>query len=162
LLGGQPPLVDHDDDAVLPRHRRQHEAPSIYRPSHAPPRAAAYKPGRAQAFRRGGARDRPARGEPAAGRGSRARRGDLARAGGGGEDVAGDRDLPPFDRSAMDGYALRAADVAGAPCALEVVGEVRAGDWPTLALQAGQAAKIMTGAPLPAGATAVQQVEKTR
>jgi molybdopterin molybdotransferase len=78
------------------------------------------------------------------------------------EDIAADRDLPPFDRSAMDGYALRAADVAGAPCALEVVGEVRAGDWPTLELRAGQAAKIMTGAPLPPGATAVQQVEKTR
>jgi len=76
-------------------------------------------------------------------------------------DVRADRDLPPFDRSAMDGYALRAADVAGAPCALDVVGEVRAGDWPTLTVGAGQAAKIMTGAPLPEGATAVQQVEKT-
>ena len=78
------------------------------------------------------------------------------------EDVAADRDLPPFDRSAMDGYALRAADVAQAPCALELVGEVRAGDWPTLNVGPGQAAKIMTGAPLPPGATAVQQVEKTR
>jgi molybdopterin molybdotransferase len=78
------------------------------------------------------------------------------------EDVAADRDLPPFDRSAMDGYALRAADVAQAPCALELVGEVRAGDWPTLSVGPGQAAKIMTGAPLPPGATAVQQVEKTR
>jgi molybdenum cofactor synthesis domain-containing protein len=77
-------------------------------------------------------------------------------------DVRADRDLPPFDRSAMDGYALRAADVAQAPCALEVVGEVRAGDWPTLEVGAGQAARIMTGAPLPPGATAVQQVEKTR
>src|SRR5262249_35247836 len=44
---------------------------------------------------------------------------------------------------------------------LDVVGEVRAGDWPTLTVGAGQAAKIMTGAPLPPGATAVQQVEKT-
>jgi len=78
------------------------------------------------------------------------------------EDVAADRDLPPFDRSAMDGYALRAADVAQAPCALELVGEVRAGDAPTLTVGPGQAAKIMTGAPLPSGATAVQQVEKTR
>jgi molybdopterin molybdotransferase len=77
-------------------------------------------------------------------------------------DVPADRDLPPFDRAAMDGYALRAADVAQAPVALEVVGEVRAGEWPRLGVGAGQAARIMTGAPVPAGATAVQQVEKTR
>ncbi len=77
------------------------------------------------------------------------------------EDVASDRDLPPFDRAAMDGYALRAADVAGAPAALEVVGEVRAGQWPDLAVGPGQAARIMTGAPVPKGADAVQQVEKT-
>ena len=48
------------------------------------------------------------------------------------EDVASDLDLPPFDRAAMDGYALRAADVAAAPVALDVVGEVRAGQWPDL------------------------------
>ena len=78
------------------------------------------------------------------------------------QDVAADRDLPPFDRSAMDGYALRAEDVAEAPRALDVVGEVRAGELPSFGLAAGQAAKIMTGAPLPHGATAVQQVEKTR
>ena len=77
-------------------------------------------------------------------------------------DVAADRDLPGFDRAAMDGYALRAADVRHAPAALEVVGEVRAGEWPTLAVGTGQAVRIMTGAPLPQGATAVQQVEKTR
>jgi hypothetical protein len=62
-------------------------------------------------------------------------------------DVAADRDLPPFDRAAMDGYALRAADVRQAPVALEVVGEVRAGEWPTLAVGPGQAVRIMTGAP---------------
>jgi len=78
------------------------------------------------------------------------------------EDVAADRDLPPFDRAAMDGYALRAADVAAAPVALEVVGEVRAGAWPDLVIGPGQAARIMTGAPVPAGADAVQQVERTR
>jgi len=54
-------------------------------------------------------------------------------------DVAADRDLPAFDRAAMDGYALRAADVQHAPVALEVVGEVRAGEWPTLAVGAGLA-----------------------
>jgi len=78
------------------------------------------------------------------------------------EDVRSDVDLPPFDRSAMDGYALRAADVAGAPAALEVVGEVRAGQWPSRPVGPGQAVRIMTGAPVPEGATAVQQVEKTR
>jgi len=77
-------------------------------------------------------------------------------------DVAADRELPPFDRAAMDGYALRAADTASAPAALEVVGELRAGEWPSLTVGPGQAARIMTGAPLPPGATAVQQVEKTR
>jgi molybdopterin molybdotransferase len=78
------------------------------------------------------------------------------------EDVASDSDLPPFPRAAMDGYALRAADVAGAPAALDVIGEVRAGQWPDLTLGPGQAARIMTGAPVPAGADAVQQVEKTQ
>ncbi len=78
------------------------------------------------------------------------------------EDVASDTDLPPFDRAAMDGYALRAADVAGAPSALEVIGEVRAGQWPDLAVGPGQAVRIMTGAPVPPGADAVQQVERTQ
>jgi molybdopterin molybdotransferase len=78
------------------------------------------------------------------------------------EDVVADRDLPPFDRSAMDGYALRAEDVAAAPAALDVVGEVRAGQWPDLTVGPGQAVRIMTGAPVPPGATAVQPVEKTQ
>jgi len=78
------------------------------------------------------------------------------------EDVASDLDLPPFDRAAMDGYALRSRDVAGAPAALEIIGEVRAGQWPDLTVGPGQAARIMTGAPLPPGADAVQPVEKTQ
>ena len=78
------------------------------------------------------------------------------------EDVATDLDLPPFDRAAMDGYAVRSADVAAAPTALDVVGEVRAGQWPDLTVGPGQAVRIMTGAPLPPGADAVQQVEKTQ
>jgi molybdopterin molybdotransferase len=78
------------------------------------------------------------------------------------EDVASDSDLPPFPRAAMDGYALRAADVAGAPVALDVIGEVRAGQWPDLTVGPGQAARIMTGAPVPPGADAVQQVERTQ
>jgi molybdopterin molybdotransferase len=78
------------------------------------------------------------------------------------EEVRCDRDLPPFDRSAMDGYALRAEDVHSAPVALDVIGEVPAGTWPHLDVGVGQAVRIMTGAPVPAGADAVQQVEKTR
>ena len=79
-----------------------------------------------------------------------------------GEDVAADADMPPFDRAAMDGYALRAADVGALPAVLAVVGEARAGSWPEGGVGPGQAVRIMTGAPVPPGATAVQPVEKTR
>jgi molybdopterin molybdotransferase len=78
------------------------------------------------------------------------------------EDVAAGEDVPPFDRSMMDGYALRAAETAAAPVALRVAFQVRAGQSPGGRVDAGQAAQIMTGAPVPAGADAVQQVEKTR
>lgn len=76
--------------------------------------------------------------------------------------VASDVDMPPFDRAAMDGFALRADDLEETPATLDVIGEVPAGTWPSLSVGPGQAAKIMTGAPVPKGATAVQQVEKTR
>jgi molybdopterin molybdotransferase len=76
------------------------------------------------------------------------------------EDVAADHDLPPFDRSAMDGYAVRAADAASAPVVLEVIGQVRAGQWFDQRLAPGQAVQVMTGAPVPVGATAVVPVEK--
>jgi molybdopterin molybdotransferase len=78
------------------------------------------------------------------------------------EDVRSDSDMPPFDRSAMDGFAVRAADVALAPAVLAVVGIVRAGQEPDRPLEPGQALQIMTGAPIPDGATAVQRVEQTR
>ena len=78
------------------------------------------------------------------------------------EDVASDLDLPPFDRAMMDGYALRAEDVASAPARLAVAGQIRAGQHRDRPLEPGQAVQIMTGAPVPPGATAVQQVEKTR
>jgi molybdopterin molybdotransferase len=78
------------------------------------------------------------------------------------EDVLSDVDMPPFDRSAMDGYAVRAADVAQAPVTLPVVGLIRAGQFPEQALQPGEAIQVMTGAPVPSGATAVQPVERTR
>jgi molybdenum cofactor synthesis domain-containing protein len=77
-------------------------------------------------------------------------------------DVASDVPLPRFDRSAMDGYALRAEDLATLPTVLDVVGQVRAGEVPRGVVGPGQAVQIMTGAPVPAGATAVQPVERTR
>lgn len=78
------------------------------------------------------------------------------------EDVHADVEMPPFDRSMMDGYAVRAGDVACAPVRLRLAGSIRAGELPERALLAGQALQLMTGAPLPEGADAVQQVEKTR
>ncbi|MFF8931660.1 gephyrin-like molybdotransferase Glp [Streptomyces longwoodensis] len=81
------------------------------------------------------------------------------------EDVTVPVSLPPFDNSSMDGYAVRVADVAGAseefPAALEVVGDVAAGQPGLLQVGPGQAARIMTGAPLPPGAEAVVPVEWT-
>jgi molybdenum cofactor synthesis domain-containing protein len=77
-------------------------------------------------------------------------------------DVAADTDLPPFDRAQMDGYAVRAADVTQAPARLRVVGEAAAGRGWRGTLGAGEAVRIMTGAPMPAGADSVQQVELTR
>jgi molybdopterin molybdotransferase len=78
------------------------------------------------------------------------------------EPVVGDRDLPPFDKSMMDGYAVRAADCLAPGARLAVVGEVVAGATPERAVDAGQAVRIMTGAPLPPGADAVVMVEQTR
>lgn len=71
-------------------------------------------------------------------------------------------DLPPFANSAMDGYAVVAADTADdLPVTLKVVGDVAAGAPLALAIATGAAARIMTGAPLPAGADAVVPVEDT-
>ena len=80
------------------------------------------------------------------------------------EGILADRDFPPFDRATRDGYAVLAADLAEVPARLEVVGEVKAGDWPepgVCSVGRGQAVGIMTGAPLPAGADAVVMVEYT-
>ncbi len=80
-------------------------------------------------------------------------------------DVSAPWDLPPFDNSSMDGYAVRSSDVAGAtetaPVSLPVVGDIPAGHSGALALAPGQTARIMTGAPIPAGADAVVPVEWT-
>jgi molybdenum cofactor synthesis domain-containing protein len=78
------------------------------------------------------------------------------------EDVVADTDLPPFDRAQMDGYAVRAADVANVPAHLRIVGESAAGAGWHHEMKGGEAVRIMTGAPVPAGADAVQQVELTR
>jgi len=78
------------------------------------------------------------------------------------EDIIADSDLPPFDRSQMDGYALRAADTQNPPAQLRIVGESAAGRGWHRELHAGEAVRIMTGAPVPAGADSVQQVELTR
>ncbi|MCX5648252.1 MAG: molybdopterin molybdotransferase MoeA [Planctomycetota bacterium] len=77
------------------------------------------------------------------------------------ESVASDADLPPFDKSAMDGYAVRSADLARLPADLAVVESLPAGTAPTRPIQGGTCAKIMTGAPVPEGADRVVKVEDT-
>jgi molybdopterin molybdotransferase len=68
-------------------------------------------------------------------------------------------DVPPFANTAVDGYAVRAADVTDAPVELTIVGEIAAGAAPERSVGAGETMRIMTGAPLPAGADAVVMVE---
>jgi len=72
-----------------------------------------------------------------------------------------DRDSPPFDKSLMDGYAVRADDLARAPCELPLSGRIAAGEMSADPLPPGTAMAIMTGAPLPAGADAVVPVEQS-
>jgi molybdopterin molybdotransferase len=80
------------------------------------------------------------------------------------QDVAADRDFPPFRRAMRDGYAVRAEDLAPLPVTLQIVGEIKAGaaveDLP-VEIASGQAAGIMTGAPAPNGADAVVMIEYT-
>src|SRR3972149_4740320 len=77
-------------------------------------------------------------------------------------DVRANRDLPPYDVSAMDGYAVRSADLANIPATLEITEDIKAGDMPRKTVQPGQCARIMTGAPVPEGADAVIRVEDTQ
>lgn len=77
------------------------------------------------------------------------------------EDVRAPNDVPPFANSAMDGYAVRAADVGVTPVRLPVAMEIPAGSAATARLMPGTVARIMTGAPLPAGADTVVRVEDT-
>lgn len=70
-------------------------------------------------------------------------------------------DLPPFANSAMDGYAVRAADIGNLPTTLPVSQDIPAGRTDTEPLRPGTAARIMTGAPMPPGADVIVQVERT-
>ncbi|HEY3927687.1 MAG TPA: gephyrin-like molybdotransferase Glp [Candidatus Koribacter sp.] len=75
------------------------------------------------------------------------------------DDLHADRDFPPFPRATRDGFAVRSADVQSIPAKLKVIAEIAAGSAITKPLHAGEAAEIMTGAPLPDGADAVIMVE---
>jgi len=81
------------------------------------------------------------------------------------EDIFSGETIPPFDNTSMDGYAVRAADTAGAspetPVTLRVMADVPAGTVAEVSIGPGEAARIMTGAPLPQGTDAVVPVEET-
>lgn len=77
------------------------------------------------------------------------------------EPVLADRNLPPFPRATRDGYAVLAADLAQLPAKLRVISEIKAGTNVAIKLERGQAAAIMTGAPVPVGADSVVMVEYT-
>lgn len=79
-----------------------------------------------------------------------------------GEDIATDLDSPPWDKSIVDGYAVRVADVGTTPARLRIVDEVLAGGVPRRSLGSGETTRIMTGAPIPTGCDAVVMVEYTR
>ena len=78
------------------------------------------------------------------------------------EEVVADRNIPPLPNSAMDGYAVRAADVARVPARLRVIAEAPAGRLCPVEVGPGSAVRIMTGAPIPTGADAVVPFEHTR
>ena len=81
------------------------------------------------------------------------------------EDIFSNRNHPPYDISAMDGYALLHADIEGAtrdePVVLDVIDDIRAGTMPGEVVTAGKASRIMTGAPTPEGCDTVIRVEDT-
>ncbi len=78
------------------------------------------------------------------------------------ENITANRDLPPYDVSAMDGFAVKSSDIASPPVTLSIVEDIRAGDMPKVTIQRGQCSRIMTGAPVPPGADAVVPVEETQ
>jgi len=75
------------------------------------------------------------------------------------EDIVSDVDSPPFDKSLMDGYAVRSADVVNGIAELKIIEEVAAGSMPTQPLTAGLCTALYTGAPIPTGADAVVKKE---
>ena len=77
------------------------------------------------------------------------------------EDVISDIDMPPFDKSMMDGYAMRAEDLANGKGTFTLAEEVMAGQTPSKSVMTGQVTRIMTGAPIPDGADAVVMIERT-
>jgi molybdopterin molybdotransferase len=78
------------------------------------------------------------------------------------EDIASDIDMPPYDKALMDGFAVRSSDLVEGRAILTVIDEITAGQTPRLPIGPGQAARIMTGAPVPVGADAVVMVERTQ
>ena len=74
------------------------------------------------------------------------------------ENIFSDTDLPPFDRSSVDGFACRKSDLDRE---LEIIETIPAGKWPSESVRAGQCSRIMTGAPVPEGADCVIMVEDT-
>jgi len=74
------------------------------------------------------------------------------------EDIAADTDLPPFDRSSVDGFACRKSDLGKV---LEVIETIPAGKWPSQSITEGKCSRIMTGAPVPDGADCILMVEDT-
>ncbi|RME12979.1 MAG: molybdopterin molybdenumtransferase MoeA, partial [Aquificota bacterium] len=68
------------------------------------------------------------------------------------EDIKADTDKPPFDNSAMDGYAVRSEDISEVPARLRLVGEAPAGGDADIRVEKGTAVRIFTGAPIPEGA----------
>ncbi|MEK6589675.1 MAG: gephyrin-like molybdotransferase Glp [Nitrospinota bacterium] len=77
------------------------------------------------------------------------------------EDIYSDIDIPPFNKSSMDGYAVISDDLMNIPVDLKVIEEIPAGYFPKKTVKKGTAAKVMTGAPIPEGADAVVMVENT-
>jgi molybdopterin molybdotransferase len=75
--------------------------------------------------------------------------------------IVAPEDIPPFPNTAVDGFAVRAADVAAAPVTLRVVGTIAAGAAPDITVHEGEAVRIMTGAPMPPGADSAVMVEVT-
>ena len=78
------------------------------------------------------------------------------------QDVVATEQVPPFSNTAVDGYAVRAQDVAEVPVTLRVVGELAAGQAPTISVEKGTAIRIMTGAPIPDGCDAIVMVEDSQ